>query len=41
VPVNGFLGDYDVSWRGRSAAFSLAEIGSVEVSSRLDTADPR
>jgi len=41
VPVNGFLGDYDVSWRGRSAAFSLEEIGSVEVSARLDTADPR
>jgi len=39
--VAGFLGDYDVSWRGRSAAFSLEEIGSVEVSARLDTADPR
>ena len=38
VRVGGFLGDYDVTWRGRSARFSLEEPGSVEVTARLDTA---
>jgi hypothetical protein len=40
VRVDGFLGDYDVSWRGRSARFSLEEPGTVEVTARLDTAEP-
>ena len=35
VRVDGFLGDYDVTWRGRSARFSLDEPGSTAVSAKL------
>ena len=38
VRVDGFLGDYDVTSRGRSAAFALDEPGTVEITARLGPA---
>ncbi len=36
IRVTGFLGDYEVAWRGRTAAFSVDGRGSSELTARLD-----
>ena len=37
VAVSGFLGDYEVTWSGRTARFTLAEPGSTTAEARLGT----
>jgi hypothetical protein len=37
VAVSGFLGDYEITWSGRTARFSLSAPGSTTAEARLGT----
>jgi hypothetical protein len=35
IRVSGFLGDYEVAWRGRTASFALDTAGALDVTAAL------